>query len=264
MLYCWAFVRRFHRSPGDYPHRGPIKRKIFPCINAIMPCSTVSSGTHQRTTWVKSDRYIFQTLLSNNCIQCLQTIHRNWGSRYSYEFNGKVIIFLIAIMDSIYAMYLLKRMALSSWKVRENRRINPRPAGMLSLQNKNHAFGSDIDLVTQNIQNTFSYYLLKSRVIYIMLYIRIQTINIWCVCVWVGGVCMSPCTHARTHDLWFSDTPVPTHGDGHYAIHSLTHSGRVTHIWIGKLTNIGSDNGLSPGRRQAIIWSNAASKHGSP
>ena len=27
--------------------------------------------------------------------------------------------------------------------------------------------------------------------------------------------------------------------------------------WIGKLIIIGSDNGLSPGRRQAIIWTNA-------
>ena len=37
----------------------------------------------------------------------------------------------------------------------------------------------------------------------------------------------------------------------------LTHWGRVTHICVGKLTIIGSDNSLSPGRRQAIIWSNA-------
>ena len=37
----------------------------------------------------------------------------------------------------------------------------------------------------------------------------------------------------------------------------LNHWGRVTHICVGKLTNIGSDNGLSPGRRQAIIWTNA-------
>ena len=29
------------------------------------------------------------------------------------------------------------------------------------------------------------------------------------------------------------------------------------HIWVGKLTIIGSDNGLSPGRRQAIIRNNA-------
>ena len=37
----------------------------------------------------------------------------------------------------------------------------------------------------------------------------------------------------------------------------LTHWGRVMHICVGKLTIIGSDNGLSPGRRQAIIWTNA-------
>ena len=37
----------------------------------------------------------------------------------------------------------------------------------------------------------------------------------------------------------------------------LTHWGRVTHICIGKLTIIDSDNGLSPGRRQTIIWTNA-------
>ena len=33
--------------------------------------------------------------------------------------------------------------------------------------------------------------------------------------------------------------------------------GRVTHICVVKLTIIGSDNGLSPGRREAIIWTNA-------
>ena len=37
----------------------------------------------------------------------------------------------------------------------------------------------------------------------------------------------------------------------------LTHWGRATHICVGKLTVIGSDNGLSPGRRQAITWTNA-------
>ena len=41
-------------------------------------------------------------------------------------------------------------------------------------------------------------------------------------------------------------------------IHSiLTHWGRVTHICVGNLTIIGSDNDLSPGRRLAIIWTNA-------
>ena len=42
-----------------------------------------------------------------------------------------------------------------------------------------------------------------------------------------------------------------------YKLDSLTHWGRVTHICIGKLTIIGSDNGLSPEQRQAIIWTNA-------
>ena len=37
----------------------------------------------------------------------------------------------------------------------------------------------------------------------------------------------------------------------------ITHWGRVTHICVNKLTIIVSDNGLSPGRRQAIIWTNA-------
>ena len=37
----------------------------------------------------------------------------------------------------------------------------------------------------------------------------------------------------------------------------LTHWGRVTHICVGNLTIIGPDNGLLPGRHQAIIWTNA-------
>ena len=35
-----------------------------------------------------------------------------------------------------------------------------------------------------------------------------------------------------------------------------THWSWVTHICVGKLTIIDSDNGLSPKRRQAIIWTN--------
>ena len=52
------------------------------------------------------------------------------------------------------------------------------------------------------------------------------------------------------------------HGTGRYSStfnclrSCLTHWGRVTHICVIKLTIIGSDNGLSPGRRQAIIWAN--------
>ena len=36
----------------------------------------------------------------------------------------------------------------------------------------------------------------------------------------------------------------------------LTHWGRVMYICVGNLAIIGSDNGLVPGRHQAIIWTN--------
>ena len=48
-----------------------------------------------------------------------------------------------------------------------------------------------------------------------------------------------------------ADVPVPN------CDKPLIHWGRVTHLCVGKLTIIGSDNGLSPGRRQAIICTNA-------
>ena len=40
-------------------------------------------------------------------------------------------------------------------------------------------------------------------------------------------------------------------------MYKLTHWGRVTLICVGNLPIIGSDNGLSPDRRQAIIWTKA-------
>ena len=36
----------------------------------------------------------------------------------------------------------------------------------------------------------------------------------------------------------------------------LTHWAQVRYICVGNLTTVGSDNGLSPGRRQAIFWTN--------
>ena len=38
--------------------------------------------------------------------------------------------------------------------------------------------------------------------------------------------------------------------------HTLNHWGWMTHICVNKLTIPGSDNGLSPGRHQAFIWTN--------
>ena len=43
----------------------------------------------------------------------------------------------------------------------------------------------------------------------------------------------------------------------HNLVDLLTHWGRMMHICISNLTIIGPDNGLSPGQRQAIIWTNA-------
>ena len=40
-------------------------------------------------------------------------------------------------------------------------------------------------------------------------------------------------------------------------VHDLTHWGRARHICVGEQIIIGSDNSLSPGQRQAIIWTNA-------
>ena len=48
---------------------------------------------------------------------------------------------------------------------------------------------------------------------------------------------------------WFVEYPV--------MVDPLTHRDRVMHICVSNLTIIGSDNGLSPVRRQAIIWTNA-------
>ena len=42
-----------------------------------------------------------------------------------------------------------------------------------------------------------------------------------------------------------------------FSFSRLTHWGRLTHICVTKLTIIGSDNGLSPARRQATIWISA-------
>ena len=59
--------------------------------------------------------------------------------------------------------------------------------------------------------------------------------------------------------LWWSISLNICHMQGSRVNHSdgLTHWDRVRHICVSKLTIIGSDNGLSPGRRQAIIWTNA-------
>ena len=60
-------------------------------------------------------------------------------------------------------------------------------------------------------------------------------------------------THCYTNKISMKIHPVPSG----QSWDPLNHWGQVTHICAGTNTNIGSDNGLSPGRRQAIIWTNA-------
>ena len=63
----------------------------------------------------------------------------------------------------------------------------------------------------------------------------------------------SPTTSEPNNDVNNNRPGIGWH-DFHFG---LTHWGRATHICVGKLTIIDSDNGLSPGRRQTIIWTNA-------
>ena len=67
--------------------------------------------------------------------------------------------------------------------------------------------------------------------------------------------------HYRDVPNMYSGVPGPTYKVCEvfpwYPIISITHWGRMTHICVSKLTIIGSDNGLSPERRQANIWINA-------
>ena len=53
---------------------------------------------------------------------------------------------------------------------------------------------------------------------------------------------------AKTNESWASEISWDL---------SLIQWDKVMHVYVSKLTIISSDNGLSPGRRQAIIWTNA-------
>ena len=84
---------------------------------------------------------------------------------------------------------------------------------------------------------------------------------IWCK---LAKVVFSPnnlCTSATSYltYCWFQFAKVTqwTKNDNNKSELFLTQWGRVTHLCVSKLTIIGSDNGLSPERRQAIIWTNA-------
>ena len=71
---------------------------------------------------------------------------------------------------------------------------------------------------------------------------------------------MCTISHTAMDIVTRSEWNIKSSRDPHLAVcfaTTLTHWGRATHICVSKLTIIASDNGLSPGRRQAIIWTNA-------
>ena len=72
---------------------------------------------------------------------------------------------------------------------------------------------------------------------------------------WLNIHCIGPISYKILH-LWWTTLEMKISFWKKLPSH-LNHWGRVTHICVSKQTIIGSDNGLSPGRRQAIIWTNA-------
>ena len=79
-----------------------------------------------------------------------------------------------------------------------------------------------------------------------------------------GGMSATKAISDLKHILHSTHTLLPNHKtfikwtfEKYCNIILFTHWGRVTHIGVSKIAIICSDNGLSPGRRQAIIWTKA-------
>ena len=62
--------------------------------------------------------------------------------------------------------------------------------------------------------------------------------------------------HSASMSWLWSCLPVLKYQVQYMVLSSISHWDRVTHICVSKLTIIGSDDGLSPGRSKAIIWTN--------
>ena len=77
------------------------------------------------------------------------------------------------------------------------------------------------------------------------------------ILTWLGGLNITGC---KCHDK-FHRNPSKIRDEKALMVPNptiyLTHWGWVRHIFVNKITIIGSDNGLSTGRHQAIIWTNA-------
>ena len=101
---------------------------------------------------------------------------------------------------------------------------------------------------------SYSLYSGQSYWVYIFDLMNLELIEV-SICSGNGLVHQAP-SHCLTQ-RWLTDLWCPIWNlQTTMTLYELTHWGRVTHICAGNLTIIGSDNGLSPGWRQAIIWTN--------
>ena len=81
-----------------------------------------------------------------------------------------------------------------------------------------------------------------------------------CLLCWLNNhwiMCIGPISYRYTTVKRIQYYIVKNKEEMHPVILGLIHWGWVTHKCVSKLTTIGSDNGLSPGWRQANIWTNA-------
>ena len=77
-----------------------------------------------------------------------------------------------------------------------------------------------------------------------------RTFHPWCLCIKTRCLFVMSLHHRNRTCVYLIDSRVKIEVD-------LTHWGQMTHICVGKLITIVSDNGLSPGRHQAVIETNA-------
>ena len=88
---------------------------------------------------------------------------------------------------------------------------------------------------------------------------RPQWVNMICQCCWWPSAARHQGTNSHHIDLvwpkWHN--PLMESTDSSWGYNILSHWGQVMHICVSDLNIIDSDNGLVPGRRQAIIWTSA-------
>ena len=90
-----AFVRRIHRWPVNYPHKGPVTRQMFPIDDVIMYCkennwkvnkeehiSIRGSGTENAYCKIVVIQFLslcaFSIILLGNCYKCLVELSILW------------------------------------------------------------------------------------------------------------------------------------------------------------------------------------------